>query len=246
MDLILPGSAPGALIAHRGVSFTYPENTLPAYEQARHSGFGWIEVDTQLTRDGQAVMMHDTTVDRTTNGQGYVCEMDFADLRQLDATRNYSDFNNVPVPTLEETLALVLKYDLGLILEIKPTPGTDFTQGRAIADLVNRLWPRDNDKLVVSSFSAPCLMAFRKEAGWASLAFASEAIPDDPGAYMDLLGVSAFHLQYHFALGDGLERLLETGAHVAAATVNDAETARRLLDAGVHGVMTDHADLLKG
>lgn len=246
MALILPATPPGAFIAHRGASAHAPENTIVAYQLAADAGFGWIEVDSQLSRDGRAVMMHDPSVDRTTDGHGHVCSLDFAALRDLDAGRSRPDHGHVQIPTLEETIACVLDRDLGLVLEIKPIWGADIEHGRAIARVVEAMWPRDNDKLVVSSFSASCLLAFRRTAPWVSLALAADVVVANPQDYIEMLGISAFHLNYQFALDQGIDGLLATGAHVAVATVNDVETASKLLARGVHGVMTDRIDVMGG
>ncbi|WP_137150950.1 glycerophosphodiester phosphodiesterase family protein [Devosia sp. FKR38] len=244
MALILPTKAPGAFIAHRGASAHAPENTLAAYHLAADAGFGWIEVDTQLSSDGRAVMMHDPTVDRTTDGHGHVCALDLAALRDLDAARVLPGQARQQIPTLEETIACVLDRDLGLVLEIKPIWGSDIEHGRAVAAIVEAMWPRDNDKLVVSSFSASCLLSFRRVTPWASLALAADVVVANPRDYIDMLGVSAFHLNYQFALDQGVDRLLATGAQVAVATVNDADLAARLLARGIHGIMTDRIDVM--
>ena len=96
---------------------------------------------------------------------------------------------------------------------------------------------------MVSSFSSSCLLAFRQKNSWVPLAYASEAVVQDPRAYIDMLGVSAFHMNYEFVLKDSLNHILETGAHVAVATVNDREIARQLIELRTHGVITDTIDL---
>jgi len=246
MPLILPARAPGPLIAHRGASASAPENTIVAYQLAADSGFPWIEVDTQITRDGHPVMMHDFTIDRTTTGKGHVCNLTLAELQAFDANTRFPEFGPQKVPTLEETIDCVLKNDLGLVLEIKPIWGSDIEHARAVAKVVEACWPRENDKLVISSFSSSCLIEMHRLLPWACLALAAEVVPSDPAAYMKMLGISAFHFNFGFALTQGFDGLLETGAHVAVATVNDPQTARTLLDKGVHGVMTDRVDLFGG
>ena len=244
MSLLLPSNAPGRLIAHRGASIDAPENTLEAYSLAADAGFGWIEVDTQLTRDGHAVMIHDFTVDRSTNGKGFVCDHTLEQIQALDAGPHHAAYRGAIVPTLEDTIQLCLSRNLGLVLELKPIWGADLKTARAVADLLNRLWPRNNLKLVVTSFSASVLMVLRRDAPWAPIGLATELVPANPAAWIEMLGVGTFHLNYKFALKRGLDDLLATGAQVAVATVNDPDIARRLLAMGAHGVMTDTIDLL--
>lgn len=233
------------MIAHRGASIDAPENTLEAYALAADAGFGWIEVDTQLTQDGQPVMMHDFTVDRSTNGTGYVCELTLDQMRALDAAPHHPAYRGATVPTLAQTIELCLARDLGLVLELKPIWGADIETALAVADLLNRMWPRDNGKLVVTSFASLVLLTMRQAAPWVPLGFATEIVPANPKACMEMLGVSTFHLNYGFALRQGIDRLLAAGAQVAVATVNDADIARQLLAMGAQGVMTDSIDLLR-
>lgn len=245
MPLLLPSEIPGQLIAHRGASVDAPENTLEAYRLAADAGFGWIEVDTQITCDGHAIMMHDFTVDRSTNGTGYVCDMTLAGIQSLNAAPHHPECQSATVPTLASTIDLCLARDLGLILELKPIWGADIETAQTVANLLLRLWPRDNGKLLVTSFSAPALLTLRQELPWLPLGLATEIVPANPGALMQLLGVASFHMNHGFALKQGLDAVLKSGAQVAVATVNDAAVARQLLALGAQGIMTDSIDLLR-
>lgn len=97
------------LSAHRGgVNATHPENTLIAFEEAKRLGAHQIEFDTRLSRDGHVILMHDPTVDRTTDGEGNVCDLTFADIRSLDAgSWKGAPFLRQKVPTLREALQLL-------------------------------------------------------------------------------------------------------------------------------------------
>ena len=241
--MILPEETPGPLIAHRGASLDAPENTLEAYRLAAEVGFSWIEVDTQLTRDGVAVMMHDKKIDRTTNGTGFLCNQNYAALSMLDAAPNHPDYAGTKVPTLVDTIKLCGETSLGLILEIKPLQGLDIINGHAVAGILNEHWPRKSMRIVVTSFSASCLQAVRQHCDWVPVGLATEAVPDKPQDYIKALKTGTFHLNYQFALQYGVDKLLDTGAHVAVATVNKADDVVSLLQMGIHGVMTDRSDL---
>ena len=96
------------LCAHRGAMHTHPENTLPAFREALRLGAHMIEFDLQFTRDGALALMHDLTVNRTTNGKGKVADLTLAELRQLDAgVRHGAKFTGTRIPTFEETLAMM-------------------------------------------------------------------------------------------------------------------------------------------
>jgi len=108
------------LCGHRGHSQGAPENTLAALRQNRALGGTTAEIDAVLTADGQIIVMHDLSVDRTTNGQGFVADMDMTDIRALDAGAWFgASFADEPVPTLSEALALAREIGLGLEVEIK-------------------------------------------------------------------------------------------------------------------------------
>lgn len=107
------------VICHRGLSSQAPENTLPALERAIQAGCDAVEVDLRTTRDGVVVLMHDSTIDRTTNGQGKVAQLDYEEIRALDAGGWFSDqFRGAHVPTLEEAITLA-KGRARLYLDIK-------------------------------------------------------------------------------------------------------------------------------
>ena len=106
--------------AHRGFSGKYPENTMLAFQKAYEAGADGIELDVQLTKDGQVVVIHDEKVDRTTNGTGLVRDYTLEELRKLDASYIYTGemgFN--PIPTFEEYCAWVAGTDLVTNIELK-------------------------------------------------------------------------------------------------------------------------------
>ena len=102
--------------AHRGDSYNYYENTMTAFKMAYDAGADMIETDIHLTKDGYLVLIHDDTVDRTTNGHGRVCDMTLAELRELNAADKSC---NEKIPTLEELLAWAQPLDITFNLEIK-------------------------------------------------------------------------------------------------------------------------------
>lgn len=109
--------------AHRGWRSHYPENTMEAFRAALDLGVDQLETDVRITKDGELVLIHDATVDRTTNGTGKVCEMTLAQLRELDAG------NGTKIPTLKEFMELVKDHPtITLDLELKERPDTGATE----------------------------------------------------------------------------------------------------------------------
>lgn len=128
-----PAMPSAGVAAHRGASGTHPENTLPALQEAVRLGAAMIEIDVQLTRDGVLVLMHDATVDRTTDGTGRVDELSWAELAQLDAgSWKDAQFTGTRIPSLAEALA-VLPRDRWINLDIKGSPAVAPAVARATA-----------------------------------------------------------------------------------------------------------------
>jgi glycerophosphoryl diester phosphodiesterase len=108
-----PSNTPLQVIAHRGGRAYAPENTLAAFRHAAKAGVPWLELDVQMTKDGVLVVLHDETVDRTTNGKGAVKDFTLAELRALDAG------GGERIPTFQEVLALAQAAGVGLVPETK-------------------------------------------------------------------------------------------------------------------------------
>ena len=136
------------LIAHRGGSAEYPENTLQAFDQAIAAGAGWLEFDVQMSRDGELVVIHDTTVDRTTNGTGSVADLTFAQLRSLDAG------NGQVIPTFAEVLDVALRGGVGVMPELK-SPGLYPGISQKLVDVATAMG--FGNRMIIQSFSAETL-----------------------------------------------------------------------------------------
>ena len=107
-------------IAHRGLNREYPENTLPAFEAALQRGADFVEVDTRTTADGALVVIHDSTVDRTTNGTGRVDQYTLAEIKQLDAGSWFApQFADQRVPLVSEVFDLVRRYNVSYYIDFK-------------------------------------------------------------------------------------------------------------------------------
>src|SRR5205814_5101727 len=152
------------VIAHRGASGTHPENTLAAFRRAVELGADMIELDVQLTRDGEVVVFHDATLERTTDGAGAVSDRTLAEIRRLDAGAWFGPaFRGTRVPTLAEVLAAV---GLPVNVELKPV-GDDGLEARALAVVESA---GALARVVFSSFDAGALERLRACAAGAPLA----------------------------------------------------------------------------
>lgn len=132
---------PFKTVCHRGANKIAPENTLPAFECALAAGFDFIECDLHQTADGAIVVHHDPTLDRTTTGQGPVTEKTLAELRALDAGAWFSPhFVGTQIPTLDEVLNLLQRYDGRAYLEFKSAPPAPVWQAVCAAGLQDRVF----------------------------------------------------------------------------------------------------------
>ena len=128
-----------AVIAHRGEHRAHPENTLPAFQAAIDAGADFFELDVRTTSDGRLVLMHDRTVDRTTNGTGVVREMTFDQIRALDAGAKFSpQFAGTKAPSFEEALALA-HGKIGVYVDSKDIAPADLVAALAKADMLNQV-----------------------------------------------------------------------------------------------------------
>lgn len=140
-------------IAHRGYSETAPENTLPAYKLAKQNGFNYVECDVSFTSDGIPMLLHDATIDRTSNGSGTLSQMTYAQVRQYDfGSWKNSSYAGTVIPTLEEFITLCRNIGLHPYIELKENGSYTEAQVQGIVDIVNSCGMQGNVSYI--SFSA--------------------------------------------------------------------------------------------
>lgn len=236
------------VIAHRGFSGIAPENTLIALRKAIEAGADMVEVDVGLTRDGQVVLLHDETLERTTDGKGLLSEATFDEVRSLDAGSWFdSAYTGEPVPTLGEALDLVRGRIL-INIEIKGEAVSDQVED-GIADKVLRaVRERDMlDQVVLSSFEPEALRQARRldtEVRTASLYNDDLHGGQTPIEVMEAVGADGFNLSKRRVDAEIIALCHRHNRPVAVYTVNKPRTMRRLIDLGVDAFFTDHPDRL--
>ena len=232
------------VLGHRCGGTLAPENTLAGLRRAFELGFAGVEFDAKLTRDGVAILMHDDTLDRTTNGHGPVASADWAALQGLDAGSWCAPrFAGEPIPTLASALRLCADLGLWPNVEIKPCPGREGETGRLVAREVLRTW-RGKARPLLSSFSAASLAAARDEAPELPRGLLVEDPPSDWRKQMAQLECFSLHCHYRAASATLLKHAAADGYPVLCYTVNRAASARRLRSLGVSAVVTDRFDLI--
>lgn len=244
----MPASSPvvdAPIIGHRGASAISPENTYAAVRTAARIGARWIETDVRLTADGGLVMIHDSALDRTTNGHGPVVSRTLAEIRELDAGSWFSpEFAGEPVPDLEGFLRAVLESGLSLQLELKENPGREEALVDGVAEVLRRTWPIGKRGLFLSSFSERCMVLCAEALPDIPRALATEFVPANPARRLFEARCSILHTQAGLTGESDMARLRDANIEFAVATVNDAKAARAFLEAGATSVLSDYPDLL--
>lgn len=229
------------LLAHRGASKYWPENTLESVKAAAEMGATWIETDVQFTQDNQLVMVHDIKLDRTTNGNGLVAQTDFADIRKLDAGGWMGpQFSGLTVPTLKEFLASICDQGLNLQLELKELPGGEEELADLVCDELESCGPSQwPSEIFISGFSERCLRRVGERLPEIPRALALAFTPRDPDRLAEEIGVSIIQVQDKLTDGPALDAINASSVEFGVATVNDPIRARQLLNAGVQQILTD-------
>jgi glycerophosphoryl diester phosphodiesterase len=238
-------------IGHRGAGKLAPENTLAAFKLGASYGYRMFECDVKLSRDGVPFLLHDDTLQRTTNarikiGQGNSAiagDYPWSTLAQLDAGSWHSeDYLGEPLPSFEVIANYCLAHDFFLNIEIKPTPGLQEQTGEVVAHRAAQLWQGAAVAPLLSSFSVLSLEA------------AQAAQTDLPrGLLLDNLWTgwleTALRLDCRAIICEqnlwdesSLTQAKSAGFRTLSYTVNDESTAQRLLNLGIDGLITDRID----
>ncbi|GAB80557.1 glycerophosphodiester phosphodiesterase [Shimwellia blattae] len=230
------------IVAHRGGGKLAPENTLAAIDTGARYGHTMFECDAKLSRDGEIFLLHDDTLERTSNGWGIAGELPWAQLAQVDAGSWFSRaFAGEPLPLLRQVAERCRQHHMMINIEIKPTTGEESRTGTEVALAARELW---------AGMTPPLLSSFSPE----SLAAAQQAVPALPrGLLMDewrrdwrelvqQLGCVSIHLNHRLLDAGRVAELKAQGLRILVYTVNRPQRAAQLLGWGVDCICTDRID----
>lgn len=237
-------------VAHRGASGLYPENTLLSFRKAIEFGVDYVEMDLHLSKDREIIAIHDETLDRTTQGKGFVWDKTLEELRQLDAGRGEH------IPILSEVIDLVRPTSARLLLELKYEVEADYpdkylNEGLATTEAVIKFLGRAGfiDRVVLTSFS-PVLLQRVKELE-PRFPLSIDPFPQDgsltPKQVMDqVLPSGANNVAYYYSACDQafIEESRLCGITTWAWDPDDPDELRRLIRLGVDGIETNRPDVL--
>lgn len=232
-----------AFVAHRGAGRLAPENTLAALRIGHSFGYRMFEIDVKLSGDGVALLMHDATLDRTTDGRGRVDAQPFPALARLDAGSWHSPaFAGEGIPTLERVARWILANDAMLNIEIKPSPGRERETGAAVALDAREAWRDAAVPPLLSSFSPLALAAAREVAPELPRALLLAELPEDWLERCRALRCVALDAKHSDLDAARIARAHDASLRVLAYTVNDEARAGELFDAGLDVLITDAVD----
>ena len=233
------------IIGHRGAAGHAPENTLAAIRTAARLGVRWVEFDVHISADRVPVLLHDDTLDRTTDGEGAVDARTADGLAGLDAGTWFSEaFSGEPLPTLEQALQLLASLGLGANVEIKPSPGRESETGSVVARLLREQWPTALPPPLIASFKTEALAAARATAPQFARALLVRKIADDWARDMRALDCTALHCSHRRLSAGDVEQVRRAGYPLNVFTVNDRALGERLFSWGAGALISDYPDRL--
>lgn len=233
-------------VAHRGAGKLAPENTLAAFRLGAAHGYRMFECDAKLSADGVPFLLHDATLDRTTNGRGDAGALTWHELSRLDAGGWHSRaYAGEPVASLEAVARYCIANSMALNIEIKPSPGKEAKTGAVVADAAAQFWSQAGQQLppFLTSFSVAALEA---------AADAQPALPRglllehmQTGWLENALRLGCVAVVMNHALWDHstVRQAKSAGLRLLSYTVNDEWAAERLLALETDAIITDRVDL---
>lgn len=236
------------VIAHRGYSGLYPENTMLAFQKAVEAGCDMIELDVHLTKDGQPVIIHDERIDRTGDGSGRIADMTLDELRQYSvAYGQEARFGRLPISTLAEYCAFAKDVHMATDIEIK-TDNTFYPGIEAkVWDLIVRY--ELQDQVLFSSFSHLTLDRLQRYAGrklrCGALVRTGSGIMTFPGTYCKAVDFTCYHPELAVLDQESAEDCHKNNVSINVWVINSMSELNRALALGCTGIITNYPELIK-
>lgn len=234
------------VFAHRGLNRLAPENTMPAFELAADAGATWMETDVDIISDGTAILIHDSTLDRTTNRTGSIYDLTAADLPNIDAGSWFGpEYVGTRIPTLRDLVEFMNDREMNCNLELKMhETGRDgaLRMVDAVLDDLSGLDPER--ELIISSFAPNLLQRFHERAPELAIGMLWEtvALYDDWKTMLEFTGASYVHPEDAGLTHGRVKQFTDAGYGVNVWTVNAKDRANQLFNWGATGVFTDVAN----
>lgn len=232
------------VFAHRGFKSKYPENTLLAFKKAIEIGCDGIEFDVQMTKDERLVIIHDETVDRTTDGQGLVKNLTYEEISRLNASHQSKErhgFNKIPL--LTEYFEMVK--DTGIISNIELKNSVFEYEGieQKVYDLIMTYGLKD--KVVISSFNHLSVLKMKQIDPVIKCGLLTADWLVDPGKYVKTAGIECFHPAVYGMSKIKVQEIQSYGVEVNVWMGSEYTDLEGLVNMGVDTIITDFPDKLK-
>lgn len=229
------------VLGHRGASGYAPENTLEAFKLAMEMGADGFELDVHLSKDGELVVIHDETVDRTTDGTGFVGEMTLAELKALDASNHKEAYKGAKIPTLGEVYDLIRDTNHIVNVEIK-------TDNIFYPQIEEKCLALEKEKgmegrIVYSSFNHYTVKKVRSLVPDAQIGMLFGDVLVEPYDYCKSVGANLLHpSKANLNVPGFAEKAKEAGLGMNVWTVNEVEYMEKCLACGA-GIVTNYPDV---
>lgn len=232
-------------IAHRGFSGKYPENTMLAFRKAVEAGADGIEFDVHFTKDGEIVIIHDERIDRTTNGEGFVCDYTYEELSGFDASAGFSGvygFNKIP--TLREYFEFIKPID-GFITNIELKTSENEYPGieKAVLGMIDEFGLAD--RIIISSFNHYSVMRAKEINPDIKCGYLVASWIYNFGEYTKTRGVEFVHPRFNSLNEVSVGEIQANGIGINTWTVNDEAEVERLYNLGVNAVIGNFPDMTR-
>lgn len=244
-DHFTPTPPSDQLIGHRGIAALAPENTMASFRLAATQNVSWVEFDVRLTKDSELVIFHDDTLERTTNGSGYVYEHNLIDLLALDAGSWFAPrFKDEKIPVFGEVFTELLNLGLQCNIEMKfpphPTQEHVNTLAQKLLAIIEQKWPKSHPLPLVSSFEWSALDYVRRQMPHLPIGFLTEQCSAMLIEEVAKTPNAALHCDYLSLTTELLSMAHTLGVPILAYTVNEPSIASHLFDQRVFGLFSDN------
>ncbi|VEI13556.1 glycerophosphoryl diester phosphodiesterase [Trueperella bialowiezensis] len=236
------------IFAHRGVSGICPENTMAAFQAAVDHGLEWIETDVDIIGDGTAILIHDTTLDRTTNASGSYYRLGSSDLANIDAGSWFApEYAGERIPTLRELVDFMNDTGLNANIELKSNEAGGAMSYQLINNVGAELSRLNGPQVIVSSFNHLLLRMIKTENPELPIGalFTKDSLGPDWRSVLDLLEADYIHPESAGLTHEMVRAFRKAGFGVNVWTVNSPARANELFNWGATGVFSDVPHLLK-
>jgi len=233
-----------SVVAHRGASGLAPENTMPAFQLAVEQGANGLEVDVQMTLDGQLVVLHDHTLDRTTNCTGNIANLTWDQVKDCDASYNFPQFAGTGIPLLSDVISLAIKSNVFVVLDYKSSTLFGSTLAQLLND-TNQL--NQKFRLIGSCWYPNQALDFAVNLPGCPRQYLTSGVNYQMDGFWQAVlaaGANGFSIQYTNITKDFVTESHAKLLSVVVWTVNSAADMQNAISFGVDGIITDYPLLL--